>query len=63
MFGGGKRLGVHGIRLIDEVEPGVPLGVSVGAFARPVITKAGVFGGAETFLRCLDRLASLETAR
>lgn len=57
------RLGVHGIRLIDEVEPGVPLGVSVGAFARPVITKAGAFGGAETFLRCLDRLASLETAR
>jgi D-threonate/D-erythronate kinase len=51
-----SRLGVHGIRLIDEVEAGVPLGVSMGARAIPVVTKAGGFGGADTLRRCLDRL-------
>ena len=56
------RLGLHGIRLIDEVEAGVPLGVSVGVREIPVVTKAGAFGGADTLHRCLDRLHSLEKA-
>jgi uncharacterized protein YgbK (DUF1537 family) len=50
------RLGVHGIRLVDEVEPGVPLGVSIGARRMPVVTKAGAFGDAATLARCLARL-------
>ena len=51
-----SRLGVHGIRLVDEVEPGVPLGMTLGALAIPVVTKAGAFGDADTLRRCLVRL-------
>jgi 4-hydroxythreonine-4-phosphate dehydrogenase len=50
------RLGVTGIRLVDEVEPGVPLGVTVGAVALPIATKAGGFGTDSTLAHCLDRL-------
>lgn len=53
------QLGVQGIRLFDEVEPGVPLGVTIGDIIVPVITKAGAFGGEETFVRCRDRLHAL----
>jgi uncharacterized protein YgbK (DUF1537 family) len=49
-----KALGATGIRLIEEVEPGVPFGVTRGTRAVPVITKAGAFGGPETLLRCLQ---------
>jgi uncharacterized protein YgbK (DUF1537 family) len=51
-----NRLGVHGIRLIEEVEPGVPLGVGIGVRSLPVVTKAGAFGDPHTLRRCLDRL-------
>jgi len=54
-----SRLGVHGIRLLEEVEPGVPLGVTQGAIAVPVMTKAGAFGTDETILRSLTRLHDL----
>lgn len=50
------QIGVTGIRLADEVEPGVPLGVTVGAVALPIATKAGGFGSDATLARCLDRL-------
>lgn len=50
--------GIHGIRLVDEVEPGVPLGVTLGALSFPVVTKAGAFGDADTLRRCLARLGS-----
>jgi uncharacterized protein YgbK (DUF1537 family) len=53
------KLGVQGIRLLDEVEPGVPLGVTIGEATFPVITKAGAFGDEETFVRCCDRLHAL----
>jgi uncharacterized protein YgbK (DUF1537 family) len=59
-----KAFGATGIRLIEEVEPGVPFGVTRGARAMPVITKAGAFGGAETLLRChqyFRRLRPTET--
>jgi uncharacterized protein YgbK (DUF1537 family) len=58
-----SRLGVHGIRLIDEVEPGVPFGMSLGARSIPVVTKAGAFGDADTLRRCLDRLKAISPAR
>lgn len=51
-----SRLGVDGIHPMDEVGPGVPLGVTSGALEIPVITKAGAFGGPETLVRCLERL-------
>jgi uncharacterized protein YgbK (DUF1537 family) len=57
------RLGIQGIRLIDEVEPGVPLGLSLGTVCIPVITKAGAFGDSATLCRCLARLRDLSAAR
>jgi 4-hydroxythreonine-4-phosphate dehydrogenase len=47
-----EAMGVTGLRLIKEVEPGVPLSMSMGAVEIPVITKAGAFGDRETLLRC-----------
>jgi uncharacterized protein YgbK (DUF1537 family) len=52
------NLGVHGIRLVDEIEPGVPLGMTLGQLSIPVVTKAGAFGDAGTLRRCLERLSS-----
>ena len=52
-------LGATGIRLIDEVEPGVPLGITRGALTVPVVTKAGAFGNAETLRRCLHHFRRL----
>jgi uncharacterized protein YgbK (DUF1537 family) len=57
-------LGANGIRLIEEVEPGVPLGLTRGALAVPVVTKAGAFGDAGTLRHCLHhfrRLRQTET--
>ncbi|MDJ0388900.1 four-carbon acid sugar kinase family protein [Roseomonas sp. E05] len=53
------HLGVHGIRLIEEVEPGVPLGLTQGALCLPVMTKAGAFGDEGTLLRSLARLHAM----
>ena len=49
-------LGVTGIQMIGEIEPGVPLGRTRGALAIPVVTKAGAFGDAGTLARCLSHL-------
>ncbi|PKU24812.1 four-carbon acid sugar kinase family protein [Telmatospirillum siberiense] len=53
-----SRMGVQGIRLLDDVEPGVPLGMTLSEYSIPVVTKAGGFGEAMTLRRCLDRLKS-----
>jgi D-threonate/D-erythronate kinase len=58
-----SRLGIQGIRLIDEVERGVPLGLSLGVLRIPIITKAGAFGDSATLCRCLARLGDLNAAR
>ena len=50
------RLGINGIRLVDEIEAGVPLGMSIGTRKIPVVTKAGAFGNAQTLVHCLARL-------
>jgi uncharacterized protein YgbK (DUF1537 family) len=50
------RLGVHSIRLLDEVEPGVPLGITAGDVSIPVVSKAGAFGNAQSLQRSLERL-------
>ncbi len=49
-------LGVASIRMIDEIEPGVPFGVTRGALTIPVVTKAGAFGNPGTLTRCLSHL-------
>ncbi len=51
-----EALGVTGIRMIEEIEPGVPLGLTRGALSIPVVTKAGAFGDAGTLTRCLSHL-------
>jgi uncharacterized protein YgbK (DUF1537 family) len=54
-----RHLGVDGIRLFDEVEAGVPLGLTLGRVAVPIVTKAGAFGDGETLLRALVRLRAI----
>ncbi len=46
------RAGIAGLRMHGEIEPGAPLGISTGAIAIPVITKAGAFGDPATLKRC-----------
>ena len=47
---------VSSIQMIEEIEPGVPLGRTRGMLAIPVVTKAGAFGDAGTLARCLSHL-------
>ena len=48
-------LRVQGFRLLGEVEPGVPFGVSIPP-GLAVCTKAGGFGGPDTLVHCVARL-------
>lgn len=54
-----RHIGAEGIRLCDEVEAGVPLGLTLGRVAVPIVTKAGAFGNDETLLRALIRLRAI----
>ena len=49
-------MGATSVQVLDEIEPGVPIGVMRGAAAAPVVTKAGAFGDAGTLLRCVADL-------
>ncbi|GJD63203.1 hypothetical protein CS379_22230 [Methylobacterium frigidaeris] len=53
------HLGVDGLRLIDEIEPGVSLGLTRGALAVPIVTKAGAFGNADTLARAVHHLRAI----
>jgi len=48
--------GAVGIRLVGEVEPGVPLGIVEGWRNLPIVTKAGAFGTTQTLVRCRTAL-------
>jgi D-threonate/D-erythronate kinase len=48
--------GANGLRLLGEVEPGVPLGLTDEPRPMPVITKAGAFGTPSTLQRCRGAL-------
>lgn len=50
------RAGVSGIRLVDEIEPGIPLGLTLGELSVPAVTKAGGFGNEECLKRIVSRL-------
>jgi len=50
---------VNGIRLVDEIEPGVSLGVTLGGASLPVVTKAGAFGDQGSLTRITERLRSI----
>lgn len=47
-----QAVGATGLRLISELEPGVPLSVTEGWGPVPVITKAGAFGTVDTLRHC-----------
>ena len=47
--------GFSGIRLLGEVEPGIPFGISIPAGVL-VCTKAGGFGGPDTLVHCVTRM-------
>lgn len=53
-----KSLGASGVRIIDSLIEGVPLGVVVGGAAdgTPVFTKAGGFGDVEALVKCVERM-------
>ena len=50
------RLGVNGIQLLDEIEPGIPLGLTLGGVSVPAVTKAGGFGNEGCLRRIIERL-------
>jgi 4-hydroxythreonine-4-phosphate dehydrogenase len=53
--------GVSRMRLIGEVEAGLPFSMTTGWNREmPVLTKAGGFGGPESLLRCLEFLHDLD---
>ncbi|MGV7033045.1 four-carbon acid sugar kinase family protein [Methylobacterium symbioticum] len=55
------RFGVSGIRLVDEIEPGVSLGLTLGRLSIPIATKAGAFGDADSLIRIGERLRAVRT--
>lgn len=54
-----SSFGVNGIRLIDEIEPGVALGSTLGTLSIPVVTKAGAFGDEDSLGRIAERLRTI----
>lgn len=58
-----RALGATGIRLLGEVEPGVPIGRLVGPRPYLVITKSGGFGGRDTLEKALLTLTQDREAR
>jgi 4-hydroxythreonine-4-phosphate dehydrogenase len=54
-------LGIRRLRLLGEVEPGLPLSVA-DAWTRnlPVLTKAGAFGSPQTLVHCREFLMKLQ---
>ena len=52
--------GITSLRLLREVEPGVPLAVSTGSRHIPVITKSGSFGNRATLAHCAQVLRGLK---
>lgn len=51
--------GAGGLRVVRDIEPGVPLSMALGLHAMPVITKAGAFGVPTTLLRCHAALRAI----
>ena len=55
--------GIARLRLVGELETGVPISVTEGWSRRlPVLTKAGAFGTCETLLHCLEFLRKVDRA-
>jgi uncharacterized protein YgbK (DUF1537 family) len=52
-------LNTTGIEMITEIDPGVCLGVTIGASRVPVVTKAGAFGDERSLIRVAERLRKI----
>lgn len=53
--------GINGLRMIGELEPGLPFSVTENWNKRlPVLTKAGAFGNSQTLLHCWQFLQHLD---
>ena len=52
------QLGASGVRIVDSLVEGIPLGVVVGGEAdgTAVFTKAGGFGSEDALVRCVERM-------
>nr|MDQ3378312.1 hypothetical protein [Actinomycetota bacterium] len=59
-MGVARRLGASGIKLVGEVEAGVPVGALIGPRPYRVVTKAGGFGGPDTLLHAVRTLTQNE---
>ncbi|MCZ8513953.1 four-carbon acid sugar kinase family protein [Paenibacillus filicis] len=49
-----RYLGVHGIELRTEVEPGIPYGMLLGGVRMATVTKAGAFGNAKSLWHAMQ---------
>jgi uncharacterized protein YgbK (DUF1537 family) len=52
-----ERLGVAGMRVLDEIQPGVPACVTLGAAPLLLVLKSGSFGSADFLAQAVARLA------
>lgn len=52
--------GIDGIHLVDEVERGVPAGLTLGSRTIPIVTKAGSFGTELTLTKGLEFVRSVK---
>lgn len=50
-----------GLRMLDEIQPGIPLSITLGPRTFPIITKAGAFGSAQTLVYCYDALQRMRS--
>jgi len=55
-----QTIQVRGISLLDEIEPGLALGITRGDVEVPIVTKPGAFGDAQSLVRCLTRMRQLQ---
>ncbi|WP_274650137.1 four-carbon acid sugar kinase family protein [Paenibacillus humicola] len=58
-----KTLGVHGIELIQEVEPGIPYGILQGGARLATVTKAGAFGNKMSLYHAMQFIHQQEGER
>lgn len=54
-----SQLGVYRLQLMDEIEAGIAVSVSIGALSIPVATKAGAFGDENSLIRMTNRISAI----
>jgi uncharacterized protein YgbK (DUF1537 family) len=54
-------LGIHGLRIGQEIDPGVPWTASLGAKPIALALKSGNFGADDFFLKAFQKLETADT--